>query len=309
MSSARLDLKEVTVRYGDTVAVDRLTATFEAGAIHGLLGRNGSGKTSLLSVIAAFRRATGGQVLHDAEPVFENPAAVARTCFIRGAGDTVANDWPSDRVGDALTFAASLRPRWDPDHAERLVERFGLRRDARLSELSRGQRSAVGVVLGLASRAPLTIFDETYLGMDAPSRYAFYDELLADHLEHPRTFVLSTHLIEEVASLFSTVTIIDRGRLLVQADADELRARGAAVTGPVEAVVGFTRGRTVLATKQLGPTRSDTVYGELDEADHRRARELGLSLDPVPIQDLFVHLTDPAGHAAADTDVHGRSLR
>ena len=82
--------------------------------------------------------------------------------------------------------------------------------------MSQGQRSALGVILGLASRCPLTIFDESYLGMDAPSRYAFYDELLADYLAYPRTIVLSTHLIEEVSSLFEEVVIIDRGRLLIQ---------------------------------------------------------------------------------------------
>ncbi|MCC5947837.1 MAG: ABC transporter ATP-binding protein [Nitriliruptoraceae bacterium] len=305
--TGRLELQDLTVRYGDTVAVDRVTATLEGGRIHGLLGRNGSGKTSLLSAVAAFRRPDGGQVLLDGEPVFENPAAVRRMCLIRGAGDTVVHDWPGDRVRHALDLAARLRPHWDRDHADRLVERFALRRTARLSELSRGQRSALGVVLGLASRAPVTILDESYIGLDAPSRYAFYDELLADHSAHPRTILLATHLIEEVAALFETVTIIDRGRLLLQGSADDLRARGAAVTGPAEAVADLTDGMRVLASKQLGPTRSDTVFGELTTEQITRARRAGLQLDPVPLQDLFVHLTDPA--TATEQPVSEGSLR
>jgi ABC-2 type transport system ATP-binding protein len=307
--TGRIELRDLTVRYGDTVAVDGLSATLDGPGIHGLLGRNGSGKTSLLSTLAAFRPASSGEVLLDGEPVFENPAAVRRICFIRGAGDTVEHDWPADRVRDALGVAGLLRPGWDATYADELVGRFQLRPKQRLSELSRGQRSALGVVLGLASRAPVTIFDETYLGMDAPSRYTFYDALLAYHVEHPRTFVLSTHLIEEVASLFETVTIIDEGRLVLQSSAEGLRAAGAAVTGPADAVAAFTAGRRVLATRSLGPTRSDTVFGELDEDDRRRARAAGLELGPVSIQDLFVHLTAPSGEPAAPDVTAGRGSR
>lgn len=287
-----IEAHDLTVRYGDTTAVDRLSFRLDGGRIHGLLGRNGSGKTSLLSVLAGFRRADDGEMTVDGQPVFENPDVVGDICFIRGAGDTVTSDWPDDRVKHALEFAAAVRPAWDQPTADALVERFELRRRQRISELSRGQRSALGITLGLASRAPITIFDESYLGLDAPSRYAFYDLLLAEVAEHPRTFVVSTHLIEEVAALFEQVVIIDCGRLLVQGDADDLRARGATVTGPAEEVDRFTAGRRVLSSRQLGPTRSVTVDGALSDDDRRRASAAGLELSPVPLQDLFVHLTD-----------------
>jgi ABC-2 type transport system ATP-binding protein len=290
---------DLTVRYGTTTAVDRLSFELVGGAIHGVLGRNGSGKTSILSVVAAFRRATSGRVTVDGRPVFENPAVVRDVCFIRGAGDTVTHDWPDDKVSDALALAATVRPRWDGAFADRLLERFQLSRRSRLSELSRGQRSAVGITLGLASRAPITIFDESYLGLDAPSRYAFYDLLLADFAEHPRTFVISTHLIEEVASLFEQVLIIDQGRRLFQGDPDDLRERGATVTGPAGDVDRFTAGLEVLSTRELGPTRQVTVYGVLDDDTRRRAVTAGLELGPVPLQDLFVHLTDPQRPDAA----------
>lgn len=293
--SGDVELRDLTVRYGRTTAIDDLSLRLAGPGIHGLLGRNGSGKTSLLSAVAAFRPPSGGEVLVDGEPVFENPSATRKVCFIRGAGDTVEHDWPGDRVRDALALAARLRPGWDAQYAQELMGRFGVPTGKRLGELSRGQRSSLGVVLGLASRAPVTIFDESYLGMDAPSRYAFYEELLSDYLAHPRTVVVSTHLIEEVASLFEHVAIIDDGRLLLHEPADELRARGATVVGPAEQVDRFTSGMTSLAARQLGPTRSVTVDGVLDAHDRRRAAELGLELGPVALQDLFVHLTGPGG--------------
>ncbi|BCJ54651.1 ABC transporter [Actinoplanes sp. NBRC 14428] len=282
-----ISVRDLTVRYGATTAVDGLTMELAPGRIYGLLGRNGSGKTSLLSVLAAYRRADGGSVEIDGVDPFENARIMRDTVFVRDTLDVPEGD----RVGKVLDFHARLRPRWDAGLAERLTEAFGLDRRKRVSALSRGQRSGLGVVLGLASRASLTLLDEVYLGMDAAARSTFYRELLDDYLAHPRTIILSTHLIQEVADLFEEVVIIDRGRLVVQEETDTFRARGVAVTGPAEAVETFVSGRTVLGRQSLGGVRQATLYGGLGDEEERRAEQAGLSLAPVGIQDLFVHLT------------------
>jgi ABC-2 type transport system ATP-binding protein len=289
-----LDIEVAGLRldYGAVTALDGLSFTLPGGRIYGLLGRNGSGKTSLLSVLAGFRRPSGGTVRIDGQPVFENPRITRRVCLIRETGDTGDRD---DRVGYALWTAARLRPGWDADYADSLVDRFEIPRRKKLRELSLGQRSALGMTFGLATRAPVTLLDESHLGMDAPSRAAFSDELLADFIAHPRTIVISTHLIDELSRLFEQVVIIDRGRLVLQDETEVLRARGADVTGPAEAVDRFVAGRTVLRERQLGRTKSAMVYGGLDEDHRRQARDAGLDLGPVALQDLFVHLTEPAG--------------
>ncbi|GAA2783405.1 ABC transporter ATP-binding protein [Nonomuraea dietziae] len=280
----RIDIDNLKVAYGETVAIDSLSLRLDTGKIYGLLGRNGAGKTSLLSVLAGFRRHSGGTVLADDSPIFENWLTTREISLIRDAGETVN----LGTVEDALYFAEDVRPRWDAAYAQELIDLFKLDRKKNVKSMSKGQRSAVGVVVGLASRAPLTMFDESYLGMDAPSRQAFYDALLADFMAHPRTIILSTHLIEEVSSLFEEVVIIDKGRLVVHSPADELLAMGSAVTGPAEQVEEFTRDLTVLGSKQLGPTRSVMVYGPLD---HAEARKAGLETGPIAMQELFIHLT------------------
>lgn len=287
-----IETHDLTVRFGDTTALDDVDLRLPFGRIHGLLGRNGSGKTTLLSTLAAFRKPTAGRVTIDGRPVFEDAGLVADICCIRGAGDTVTNDWPDDKVEDALAFAAVARTAWDAPYAASLLERFDLPPRKRVTELSKGQRAALGVVLGLASRAPLTIFDETYVGMDAPSRYAFFDAVLEDFAETGRTFVLSTHHIEEVARLFEDVVIIDRGKVLLQATADELRERGATVTGPTAEVERVLDGATVLARRQLGSVTAATTYGGLSVERRQAAAAAGLEVGPVPLQDLFVHLTE-----------------
>jgi ABC-2 type transport system ATP-binding protein len=290
--SLDIEVRDLQLRYGEVRALDGLTCSLAGGRIYGLLGRNGSGKTSLLSVLAGFRRPTAGSVLVGGQPVFENGRITSLICLI-GESGVIADD--GDTVQDVLEVAARLRPSWDEPYAAELVERFGLTPREKVGQLSRGQRSALGIVVGLAARAPVTLFDESHLGMDVPSRQAFQDELLADVMRHPRTLVVSTHLVDELSGLFEQVLIIDRGRLLVQDDTEALRARGVAVTGPAHAVDGFVDGLTVLGERQLGRTKSATVYGALDDGRRRQAREAGLDLGAIALQDLFVHLTEPSG--------------
>jgi ABC-2 type transport system ATP-binding protein len=287
VTAVAVEVRGLTQRFDDVVALDDVSLRIEPGRIVGLLGRNGSGKTTLLSLLAAFRKPTSGQVLVDGVDPFERVDVCNRIALVRESGDVIE----SNRVGAVLDLAHRLRTTWSAELAGRLVERFRLPVDKRISTLSRGQRSALAVVLGLASRAPLTMLDETYLGMDAPSRQVFYEELLADYLEHPRTIILSTHLIDEVAPLFEDVVIVDRGRVMLHESADELRSRGAAVIGPAAIVQSFTADMHRIAEQRLGGTASVVVYGELSDADRAEARRLGLELGPVGVQDLFVHLT------------------
>ncbi len=310
---ATAQVSDLTVRYGGTTALDRLSVTFTAGAICGLLGRNGSGKTTLLSTIAAFRPPTSGTVRVDGGDPYDDHSTAARICLIREGADV----FDGDRVRQVLTLAHRLRPFFDHGYALRLLDRFRIPTNKRVRHLSRGQRSALACVLGLASRAPLTMFDETHLGMDAPSRYAFVEELLADYAEHPRTVVIATHLIGEFSSLFEHVVVIDRGRLLVADTVEALLAKAAAVTGPADEVAALTDAYadrlTVVAQRRLGDTAAVTVFGPAAGELAQAADEAGLRPEAVPLQDLVVHLTDgtpttaPAGAPGASTGARGTS--
>ncbi len=128
-------------------------------------------------------------------------------CLVRYTADAADK---GEKVVGALHFGKAWRDSWDHDYAHELVELFKIPLKTKVGELSLGQRSALGVVIGLASRSPLTMLDESHLGMDTPTRYAFYDALLNDFMAHPRTILISTHLIEELGSLLEEVVIIDR---------------------------------------------------------------------------------------------------
>jgi ABC-2 type transport system ATP-binding protein len=285
--------ENLTVQFNGVPAVDGLDLRLAPGKIHGLLGRNGSGKSTFVATLAGFRQPTGGRVLIESDEFdqprepYEDAIVTSRVTLIRESGDLT----DAAPVKHVLGLASSLRPYWDADLAGELLDKFEVPTGKKVQKLSRGKKSALGVVLGIASRAPLTIFDESYLGMDVPSRNLFYDALLADYTEVPRTIVLSTHLVSEVSALLEEVVILDEGRLVTQAPVDSLRGRGASIVGPTALVDELTADLMVLAEQRLGGTKSTTVLGDLDDALLAKARSAGLEIGPVGLQELFVHLT------------------
>ena len=130
-----------------------------------------------------------------------------------------------------LEVAKSLFRNWDDDFAYSLIDDFNLPLKCKIIKLSRGMLSSVGIIIGLASRAPLTIFDEPYLGLDAVARGLFYERLMEDYSEHPRTVILSTHLIDEVSNLLEHILVIDRGEIIINQEAEDLRGMAYTVTG------------------------------------------------------------------------------
>jgi len=288
-------------RFGAVHALDGVDVRLEPGAVHGLLGRNGAGKTTFLQLVAGQQVPTSGRVEVFGEDPFDAPRALARLCLVR-EGQRYPDGY---RVRHVLRAAALTRPEWDAAYAERLAAAFDLSPDRAVTKLSRGMLSAVGVVVGLASRAPLSLFDEPSLGLDAVARQRFYDELLADLARHPRTVVLSTHLIAEVADLLDHVVVLDRGRVLLDADADALRGEAVQVTGPADRVEQAVHGLPELARRRLGGTVRVTVRVG---GSGWRAGE-GLAVEPVPLQQLVVHLTTSDGDAGTDPDIDTGTAR
>ena len=247
-TNAAATIRDVTMRFRGHTALDGVSTGIGRDSITGLLGRNGAGKTTLMQLLTGHRLPTSGSVEVLGAAPYENEGVLPGICFVK-EGQRYPDHF---RVRDALDAAALVYPDWDADLAAELLRDFDLPPKRPVKKLSRGMTSAVGIVIGLASRAPITLFDEPYLGLDAVARQLFYDRLLADYAEHPRTIVLSTHLIEEIAGLLERVLLIDRGRVLLDADAESLRDSAVTVTGPGEKVQSFARQHELLHTESLG---------------------------------------------------------
>ena len=297
--TAVIEVHNLTKRYKDTLALDAVTLQIEKDTIYGLLGRNGAGKTTLMSILTAQNFATSGDVRVFGEHPYENARVLSRICFVRES-----QKYPDDATARIAFGAARLFfPHWDQQLADRLIDDFQLPMKTPIKKLSRGQLSAVGVMIGLASRAEITFFDEPYLGLDAVARQIFYDRLLEDYAEHPRTVILSSHLIDEVANLIEKVIVIDQGRIILDEDTESVRGRASTIVGDAARVAEWSQGREILHTEELGRVASVTVLGTLTRDDRAALLEADLDLAPVSLQQLIVRLTQKAGHTETQ-EVH-----
>lgn len=282
-----VEVNDVSLKYRRVEALKHVSFQLEGGKIYGLLGRNGAGKTSLLSLLASFREPTEGSIRIGGENPFENTRVMQNVSFIY----QMDYSDETEKVNSMLKFVERYRPHFDRDYALHLAKRFNLPLDKAVNKLSKGMQSAFNATIGLASRAPLTIFDEAYLGMDAPTRDILYQELLEDQGRYPRTVIVSTHLVSEMDYLFDEILIIHRGSLLLHEAYETLVSRGASITGPADEVDHFVGSLKKLNEQRLGNTKSVTVYGELSEEQKKDAQQKGLEVGPVSLQDLFIYLT------------------
>jgi ABC-2 type transport system ATP-binding protein len=281
-----VEVSGLTKKFGKFTAVDDVSFSIEENTIYGLLGRNGAGKTTMMQLLTGQQFANKGDVRVFGQSPVENAAVLGNICFIKESQSYPEDFKPKHVFASAPWFFQN----WDAEFAERLIRDFRVPLNRRIKKLSRGQLSAVGVIVGLASRAPLTFFDEPYLGLDAVARQIFYDRLLEDFGEHPRTVILSTHLIDEVSALLEHVIVIDEGRIIIDQAADELRGSATTVSGTTSAVNSFVADRAVLHREGLGGLSSVTVE-KLSTAELKAATGQGLEVGPVSLQQLIVRKT------------------
>lgn len=282
-----IEARGVTRRYKDTIALDNVTLNFEKDKIHGLLGRNGAGKTTLMSVMTAQDWPSEGEIRVFGQTPHENEQVLPDICFVRED-----QRYPEDALAKhAFAAARDAFENWDEEFERQLIEDFRVPLKTPIKKMSRGQKSAVGVIIGLASRAPLTVFDEPYMGLDAVARQLFYDRLLKDFTENPRTIVVSSHLIDEISYLLEHVVVIDQGKILVDESAEDLTGRAVTLVGHYDAVKQVVGDRQVLDHEELGRIVRVTVLGGLNEEEQQLVGQLDLDVLPVSLQQLIVHMT------------------
>jgi ABC-2 type transport system ATP-binding protein len=275
----------LTRRYRDHTALDGIDLAISGGSITGLLGRNGAGKTTLLRILAGQEFPSSGSVRVLGAAPTENESVLRRLVLVRE--DQV---YPDIKVAQALRAASWFYPNWDATLASSLLDEFGLQGSKAVDKLSRGQRSALGITIGLAARCEVTLFDEPYAGLDAVARQLFYDRLLADFAAFPRTVLLSTHLIDEAAALFEGVVVINRGQVVLDVAAEGLRGAAIRVSGPCLAVDALAEGRTVWQRRQLGSQASLVMTGPLSAQEREQARSSGLDLTALSLQQIVVQV-------------------
>lgn len=281
MSEIRIE--GVSKNYGSTRALKDVNLTLEENKIYGLLGRNGAGKTTLLNIINNRVFANEGTVKFDGNNAVEGQSVQSQLYFV---GEKML--FPdSMKVNKAIKWTADFYPDFDQEYANHLAEIFELPQKSKIKALSTGYKSIFKNVLALSVNTPFVFLDEPVLGLDANHRELFYKLLIEKYIETPSTYVISTHLIEEVANIIEEVVIIKKGEIIKKESRDRLLGQGYSVSGAAAAVDRYANGRNVIGMDTLGGLKSAYILGTPD-----KDQAVGLEFSTLDLQKLFIQLTN-----------------
>ena len=288
--------EHITKVYGGREVLKDVSLTLEPGKIYGLIGRNGAGKTTLLSILTAQNPATRGTVSVDGEPVWENRRALEKLCFSRELNVGAESGIAAIKVKEYLRIAATYYAGWDRDMERRLMALFELDGKKKLGKLSKGMLSMVTIIVAMCSKAPYTLLDEPVAGLDVVAREQFYKLLLEEYAATGRTFVISTHIIEEAADVLEEVIILHEGQVLLVEDTQVLLERVRYVSGKAEEVDAAVAGLEVHHPETLGRSKGVTVFLKPGQ---RVEESRDVSVQMVNLQKAFVALCgEEARHEA-----------
>ena len=282
-----LHCEHIVKTYSGKDVLREVTLDIQPGKIYGLIGRNGAGKTTLLSILTAQNPVTRGSVTLDGEPVWENRRSLEKLCFSRELNATAESGLSSMKAKEYLRIASTYYENWDRELEERLVKLFNLNLKKKFAKMNKGMLSMVTIVVALCSKAPYTFLDEPVAGLDVVAREQFYKLLLEEYTSSGRTFVVSTHIIEEAADILEEVIILHEGKVLLEGNTQAFVDSAVHVSGKIEEVDAATAGLEVHHPETVGRSKGVTVFLKPGE---RVDESRDVSVQPVNLQRAFVAL-------------------
>lgn len=217
-----LSARGVAVRYGRRTLLTPLDLTVGEGEVYALLGRNGTGKSSLVRVLLGLQHPGAGSVrVLDRDPWRARASLMEEVGFVPEEPQA-----PPEMTAEQLVaFCGRVRRRWDGAGARARLARLGVPARQSFGKLSKGQRKQVELTLALAHRPRLLVLDDPSLGLDPLARRALFGELMEELAEAGTTVLLTTHDLEAVEAVADRVGILSGGRLLLDEPVESLKAR------------------------------------------------------------------------------------
>ncbi|MDE0753450.1 MAG: ABC transporter ATP-binding protein [Woeseiaceae bacterium] len=270
--------RNVSKSYGTTRAVDDVSFDIEKGRIMGLIGPNGAGKTTLLKAVLGLTDCQGSLSVLGLDPFRQRKELMQNICFI--ADVAVLPRWI--KVSQLLDFLQSIHPRFSRERAEELLSQTKIRKTAKVRELSKGMVTQLHLSIITAIDAKLLVLDEPTLGLDIIFRKDFYANLLNDYFDEERTIIITTHQVEEIENLLTDVMFINDGRVVLDAQMDELSS---------QFVELMTASENAAQAQQFNPIYEKDVFGKkvltFEGIDRDKLAGLGELRTP-NVADLFV---------------------
>jgi ABC-type multidrug transport system ATPase subunit len=298
--NSTITISDLTKRYGTLAALSNLSLEVYEGSICGLLGPNGAGKTTAFKCLLGFTRPTSGGVLLDGRPL--SPETFEHLSYVPERSSLY--DWMT--IGEHLELQRRSFKHFDPARADELLATFGLDPAKRVKRLSKGQQTAVALILAFSTRPRLLILDEPASGLDPIFQRVVID-LMIDASANGSTVLFSSHQITQVERAADRVAILKRGRLVLDAEVDALKSEEKVVEAifdhTVPALDGLADDVRVRRFERSG--RIVRAYVHADSAEiMRRLSEFGprsISVLDLNLEDIFLNAVEADRTSSVET--------
>lgn len=290
MSEYSIQVKQLQKKYGKKQAIRNLDLELHKDQIIGLIGANGSGKTTFFKMCVGLEEITAGTIRILGGDAWKDMAI--RNEVIYSMHDLPVA--PTEKLKNILRCYEIGFPHFDREFALKMMDLFELPVKKSCKQLSQGMKSLFHFVCAMASRCQVTLLDEPFIGIDIEKRKMAYEILLRDYMEHPRTFVVSSHNLAELEGVLSEMVLIHQGELVFYQDMDQVREMLCRVSGSSEEIQKFAEKRSEgqivhQDSGELGDTL--ILQGSADSDLALEARHAGLEVESVAPEDVCVYLT------------------
>lgn len=281
-----VELDKVKKSFGNALVIDDIDLKLEDGKTYALLGRNGSGKTTLMNLMCTKYLPDSGEIKLMDEVAYENDRVLSDICFMK---DFVPA-FEDMKVSAIFKYAEKFYARWNKKLEEKLTRQFGLEVKKVYGFLSKGQQTAVGLIVGLCSNTRILLLDEIYSGLDAVARKELYTIIMEEQERYTRTMVLSSHLIEEMTNLFSDVIILHDGKIILNDSLDTVQTKARKLTGRKDAE-DILSSKNVLGRSAVGTMSEIYLYDDLSDSELTELSGRGYKVASMNLQELFTAMT------------------
>jgi len=213
-----LEVKNLSKSFDSKEILKDVNFNFSRGKIIGLLGKNGAGKSTLIKLINDLLTPTSGEILINGQKIGVETKKIISYLPER----TYLNK--QMKVSEVISYFEDFYDNFDSDKAKKLLKDLDLDIDQKLSKMSKGMQEKVQLVLVMSRNADLYVLDEPLGGVDPATRDYILDTILFNFNENA-SVIISTHLISDIEKILDEVIFIDKGKIVLQSDADKLRKK------------------------------------------------------------------------------------
>lgn len=282
-----IQIKQLEKHFGKKMVLDQISFNLKPHKIYGLLGRNGAGKSTLLKIINNRIFANGGEIYIDDQLLTKN--SETQLLYLMSEANLFDTNLKLKKI---IQQTITLQPDFDVILSQELCAKFQVDTKSKYAALSTGYKTIFKAILALCSPAKYIFLDEPILGLDANHRQLLYQAIISNFQETEKTFVLSTHIIEEIANIIEHVLIIDQQQLIIDDDLDDFLAKSYLISGPQAVVEKYCQNLNVLTKEQVGNL---AVYSLYDELPKDVVIDDLLKIEHLNLQQTFINIIRQRG--------------